>query len=65
MQEIERIGVGEARRHAAQQGALLVCGYEDDDKCRALRLNGALTMSEFRARAGAMPRDQEVIFYCA
>jgi hypothetical protein len=64
--EIERIEAGAARRRVAEHNALLVCAYEDDERCRAMRLDGgAVTMSEFRAMARELPRDQEIIFYCA
>lgn len=45
--------------------ALLVCAYEDDAKCRPITIERALAFSEFKARAGTLPKDQEVIFYCA
>jgi hypothetical protein len=65
MPEVERIEIDEARRRIARDNAVLVCAYEDEARCKSLRLPGALTMSEFRAVAKALPRDHPVIFYCA
>ena len=45
--------------------ALLVCAYDDDEKCRQYHLDGAIPMSEFRKRASSLAKNQEVIFYCA
>lgn len=44
---------------------LLVLGYDDEASFRMYRLEGAIPFSEFQARAGALPRDQELVFYCA
>jgi hypothetical protein len=63
MPDVERISAEDARRRAAQ-GALLVCAYDDDQKCGRVRLEGALTMGELRGRLDTLPRDQEIIFYC-
>jgi hypothetical protein len=59
-----RIDPAEAREHV-ERGALLVCAYDDDEKCRDMLLEGAGTLSELKAREGSLPRDQELIFYCA
>ena len=64
MSDIERISAEDARRRAAR-GALLVCAYDDDQKCGRLRLEGALTVGELGGRLDTLPRDQEIVFYCA
>jgi hypothetical protein len=64
MPDAERISAEDAREHAAQ-GALLVCAYDDDQKCNRLRLEGALTMGELGGRLDTLPREQEIVFYCA
>ncbi len=45
--------------------ALLVCAYESEEQFRSLQLEGAISLSEFRAKLSSLPRDQEIIFYCA
>ena len=58
-----RISVRDARQKASSGKALIVCAYEDVEKCRAMKLEGALTLPELRQRG---PRkDEEIIFYCA
>jgi rhodanese-related sulfurtransferase len=63
--DVDRIDVSTARAHAVQGTALLVCGYEDDAKCRKSRLEGSMPLAEFASRADTLPKDKEVIFYCA
>ena len=63
--EVERVSAGEARRRVAEGRAVLVCAYEDEDKCRRLKLDGAHTLRELEAGMATLPRSQEIIFYCA
>ena len=44
---------------------LLVCAYADEAKCRRLRLEGAISLAEFKSRLPIQPKDQEIVFYCA
>jgi hypothetical protein len=60
-----RIDPVEARRDVASGKALLVCAYEDEEKCRRYGVAGALSFTEWQAQAAASPRDREVVFYCA
>ena len=60
----ERIPVADARRHI-HAGALLVCAYADEDKCSSNWLDGAITLKELESRADSLPKEQEIIFYCA
>jgi hypothetical protein len=63
---IERITPQQAHeRMARPTGALRVCGYDDKQKFQQNRLDGALSLDEFRAQLGAIPRDREIVFYCA
>lgn len=63
MSEVARIGPEEARRKV-NNGALLVCAYEDEEKCRNVRLRGALTLGEFESKLSSISKDTEIIFYC-
>ena len=59
-----RIEPADARRHV-EQGALLVCAYDDEAKCRGILLDGAITLQQLRAREKDLPKDKEIDFYCA
>jgi len=45
--------------------AILVCGYEDEERFQALRLEMAISFDEFQKMLPALPTDREIIFYCA
>ena len=63
---IGRMGARQAREHMGMEpGALLVCAYDSEQMCRENHLEGALSLAEFRSRANALPKDREIIFYCA
>jgi hypothetical protein len=62
---VERIDVTTARNRVTAGQALLVCGYEDDAKCRKGRLQGSMPFARFEALAPTLPKDKEIIFYCA
>jgi hypothetical protein len=64
MTEIERISVADARNKLQAKQALLVCAYPDEAKFNAARLEGAISLANFEARAASLPKSQEIIFYC-
>ncbi len=45
--------------------ALLVCAYDNEEQFRSLHLEGAISLSEFRAKLSSLPKDQEIVLYCA
>ena len=59
----QRITPQQAREHI-EAGALLVCAYEDVQKCEKYGLQGAITLDELKSR-GDVANDRELIFYCA
>ena len=65
MAEVARITPQEAHARVSAGRALLVCAYEDPARFVELRLEGAISIHEFRARRDSLPRDQEIIFYCS
>ncbi len=65
MAEVERIGVEQARRDVESGRALLVCAYEDEGKCAQMRLEGAMSLADFRVEEPNLAHDREIVFYCA
>ena len=65
MPDIERISVEEAHRKVRTNQALLVCAYEDEAKCRAVNLGGSISLTDFQTKAASLPKDREIIFFCA
>ena len=64
-ESVERVSAEEARRAVEAGRALLVCAYEDESKCRQLRLENAVSLQELQRRLDSVPRNQALIFYCA
>jgi len=65
MNQETRISPEEARRRMTEAGALLVCAYENEEKCRKIALEGAIPLNRFRERLPALSVEQEIIFFCA
>jgi hypothetical protein len=63
MIEPERISPLAARTKLLSGKALLVCAYDDEEKFRRMRLEGAISFAAFKSRAASLPREQEIIFY--
>ena len=64
-ENVERVSPEEARREVEAGRALLVCAYDDESKCRQLRLENAVTLQDLQRRVDSVPRNQALIFYCA
>ncbi len=62
---IPRISAAESHSRVKAGQSLLVCAYASDDHCKNIHLAGALLPSEFLAKVPTLPKDQEIIFYCA
>lgn len=60
-----RITPKEAYEKVKAGQALLVCGYEEDEKFKALQLEMAIAFTEFEKMLPTLPKDREIIFYCA
>ncbi len=61
----KRIDPDTARENLTTSNALLVCAYEDRARCRSLHIEGAIDLVELQAQEAKLPRDREIIFYCA
>jgi rhodanese-related sulfurtransferase len=42
-----------------------VCAYDDEAEFHANYLDGAISLLEFESMVDTLPRDREIIFYCA
>ena len=65
MIEPERIVPEEVHQKLESGTAILVCAYEDETKFRKMRLQGAISLNEFKSRLSSFSKDQEIVFYCA
>lgn len=65
MAHAARISARDARKAIRRNGALLVCAYDDQEKCDDVKLDGSISYPELERRLGEVDREQELIFYCA
>ena len=65
MVEPERVTPEEVRRKLKSDATLLVCAYEDEAKFSKLQLEGAISLRELEAKLPSLPKDWEIVFYCA
>jgi rhodanese-related sulfurtransferase len=61
----QRISARQAHDQAANAGALLVSAYDSQQKFEQNHLEGAISLDEFRSQVDSIPKDREIIFYCA
>lgn len=62
MNKADTIDPTQAREKVHQGEALLVCAYEDPQRCRDLLLHGAISLDELESIE--LSKDREIIFYC-
>ena len=64
MTEPQRITTEEVNQKLKAGKTIFVCAYEDDSKFNLMRLQGAISFSEFKSKLPSLSKDQEIIFYC-
>jgi hypothetical protein len=62
---VERISAQQAHEEVKSGKSLLVCAYDSKEKFRDNHLEGAISFSDFESRKNGIPKDQEIVFYCA
>jgi rhodanese-related sulfurtransferase len=65
MTEPKRISPEEVYQKLKSGTVILVCAYEDDAKFKKMQLQGAISLNEFKSKLPSLPKDQEIVFYCA
>ncbi len=56
MGQAKRVDPGETRRKVEAGEALLVCAYDDEEKCRQLHLQGAMDLKELEEQTRGNPQ---------
>ncbi len=65
MAEAVRIPPENVRPRLQSGATILVCAYDDEEKFRRMRLEGALSLKEFEKMLPSLQKSQEIVFYCA
>ncbi len=63
--EPQRISPKDTLQKVKVGSALFVCAYTDEGRCKANNLEGAIKFGDFRQKLPTLPKNQEIIFYCA
>jgi hypothetical protein len=63
MVEPKRVSAEEVNQELKAGKALLVCAYEDESKFKKMRLQGAISLNEFKSKLPSLAKDQEIVFY--
>ncbi|MDN3514222.1 MAG: ArsR family transcriptional regulator [Candidatus Brocadia sp.] len=64
MTEVVRVTPKDVYEKVKSGTTILVCAYEDVARFRQMKLQGGISLSEFRARLPSLSKDQEIVFYC-
>lgn len=48
---------------SSEEGTLLVCAYDSDEKFRQVALEGAISYGEFQSRRSSLRKEREIVFY--
>jgi hypothetical protein len=65
MNEVPRVTPEDIYPKLRSGEALLVCAYDNEAKFRRLQLEGAISLEEFTSLRPTLPKDREIVFYCA
>jgi hypothetical protein len=65
MDEVPRVTPQELYPRLRAGTALLVCAYASDARFQEVHLEGAVSFEAFKALLPTLPRDREIVFYCA
>ena len=60
-----RIGPEETYQKVKAGLALLVCSYDGEAVFQKTHIDPSISFGEFQKRLPSLPKDQEIIFYCA
>ena len=59
-----RISAADVYQSAKEGKATLVCAYKQEEICRSMWIDGAVSLSEFESRLPGLAKDHAIIFYC-
>jgi hypothetical protein len=65
MAEAVRVSPDVVRPKLKSGALLLVCAYDDEEKFKQMKLEGAISLSAFEAKLSSLQKSQEIVFYCA
>lgn len=64
MTEPTRVTPKEVYQKLKSGTTLLVCAYDDEATFRRMKLQGAISLKEFKSILPSLSKDREIVFYC-
>ncbi len=64
MAEPIRVTPKEVYQKVKSGTTLLVCAYDDEATFRRMKLQGAISLEEFKSILPSLSKDREIVFYC-
>ena len=65
LKDIARVSPNEVHPRVHSGSSLLVCAYDNQEKFEKNHLQGAISLDVLKLKASTLPKDQELVFYCA
>lgn len=62
-EDAPRVSPSEARRLVEEEDALLVCAYDNEDKCDEIALPGSMPFPRLEDKQESLSRDRHLVFY--
>jgi hypothetical protein len=53
------------RKMESGQDVMFVCAYDDDAKCKNTGVSDGLSFSQFKRQQASIPKDRQIVFFCA
>ena len=64
--DVPRISADKVRqKQKSGEDTLLVCAYEQVEKCEQVKLDGSISFTELQQKLPSLANDREIVFYCA
>lgn len=61
----QRVKPDEVRQRMKDNGAMLVCAYDDSEKCRKIGIAESIPYPDLKSKLDSIPKSREIVFFCA
>lgn len=62
--DVPRVSIQDALAATKDEHAVVVCAYDDQQKCEEMRVKNGWTLQEFQNKQDDLPKDTRLVFYC-
>lgn len=61
----DRLQADEVKRRAQSEDSLLICAYNDTEKCNKFGIENAIAYPEIKDKLDSLPKSTHLMFFCA